>query len=123
MILADTSIWIDYLRGENDRLSRYIQEDDLAIHLMVLGELALGSFRDRKKLLKSCSSLPLIATVGHDQVMEFIDEFSLMGKGIGWVDANLLAAVFQGSSKLWTRDKRLNTIAQSLNLAHNPQAA
>lgn len=50
--------------------------------------------------------------------MEFIDEFSLMGKGIGWVNANLLAAVSQDSAKLWTRDKRLDVIAQDLNLAH-----
>lgn len=43
---------------------------------------------------------------------------SLMGKGIGWVDANLIASVSQDSAKLWTRDKRLNAIAQDLNLAH-----
>jgi predicted nucleic acid-binding protein len=118
MILADTSIWIDYLRGQNDRFARYIQEDRIAMHSMILGELALGSFKDRQKLLRGCASLPLISTVSHEAVMEFIDEFSLMGKGIGWVDANLLASVSQDSVKLWTRDKRLNVIAQDLNLAH-----
>ena len=50
--------------------------------------------------------------------MGFIDKFSLMGRGIGWVDANLLASVSQDSAKLWTRDKRLNAIAQDLNLAY-----
>jgi predicted nucleic acid-binding protein len=118
MILADTSIWIDYLRGQNDRLAKYIQQDRLAMHSMILGELALGSFKDRQKLLRSCASLPLISTVSHEVVMELIDEFSLMGKGIGWVDANLIASVSQDSAKLWTRDKRLNAIAQDLNLAH-----
>lgn len=40
-----------------------------------------------------------------------------MGKGIGWVDAHLLVAVLQSEGiKLWTRDKRLNAIAQELNL-------
>ncbi len=118
MILADTSIWIDYLRGQNNLLAQYIQQDQLAIHSMVLGELALGSFKDRQKLLRGCASLPLISLVSHEVVMNFIDEFSLMGKGIGWVDANLLVAVSQDSAKLWTRDKRLNIIAQDLNLAH-----
>lgn len=118
MILADTSIWIDYLRGQNNLLAQYIQQDQLTIHSMILGELALGSFQDRQKLLRGCASLPLMPTVSHDVVMEFIDEFSLMGKGIGWVDANLLVAVSQDSAKLWTRDKRLNVIAQDLNLAH-----
>jgi len=114
MILADTSIWIDYLRGQNDRLAQYIQQDRLAMHSMILGGLALGSFKDRKKLLRGCASLPLISTVSHEVVLEF----SLMGKGIGWVDVNLIASVSQDSAKLWTRDKRLNAIAQDRNLAH-----
>ena len=63
MILADTSIWIDYLRGQNDLLTQYIQQDQLAIHSMILGELALGSFKDRQKLLRGCASLPLISIV------------------------------------------------------------
>jgi predicted nucleic acid-binding protein len=116
MILADTSIWIDYLRGQNDRLALYIQQDRLVIHPMILGELSLGSFKDRQIILKNCASLPLISTVSYEMVMEFINQFSLMGKGIGWVDANLLAAVSYDSAKLWTRDKKLNAIAQELNL-------
>ena len=63
MILADTSIWIDYLRGQNDLLTQYIQQDQLTIHSMILGELALGSFKDRQKLLRGCASLPLISIV------------------------------------------------------------
>ncbi len=118
MILADTSIWIDYLRGKNNRLAQYIQQDLLVMHLMIMGELALGSFKERQNLLRSCASLPLISTVSYEMVMEFIDEFSLMGKGIGWVDANLLASVYQSSAKIWTRDSRLNAVAQELNLAH-----
>ena len=88
---------------------------------MILGELALGSFKDRQKLLRGCASLPLIPTVSHEVVMGFIDRFSLMGKGIGWVDANLLTSASQDSIKLWTRDKRLNAITQDLNLAHIPE--
>ena len=119
MILADTSIWIDYLRGQNEQLAQYIQNNQLATHLMVLGELALGSFSNRRKLLKSCASLPLISIANHESVMEFIDKFGLMGKGIGWVDANWLVSVSQDSAKLWTRDKRLKTIAEDLHLAHS----
>ncbi len=35
-----------------------------------------------------------------------------MGKGIGWVDANLLAAVYQDSAKIWTRDRFKPTFAK-----------
>jgi hypothetical protein len=41
-----------------------------------------------------------------------------MGKGIGWVDLHLVTAVsLSGNTQLWTRDKRLKTIAETLNLA------
>jgi predicted nucleic acid-binding protein len=40
-----------------------------------------------------------------------------MGRGIGYVDAHLISAVaLNGSSKLWTRDKRLKRVAGALGL-------
>ena len=36
-----------------------------------------------------------------------------MGRGIGYVDAHLLAAVTLGGvAKIWTQDKRLQTVAK-----------
>ncbi|WP_279386873.1 hypothetical protein [Thiogranum longum] len=41
-----------------------------------------------------------------------------MGQGVGYIDAHLLAAVaLEGTARLWTRDKRLHTVAESLSQA------
>lgn len=41
-----------------------------------------------------------------------------MGKGIGYLDAHLLASItLMDDARLWTRDKRLAAIARDLALA------
>lgn len=53
------------------------------------------------------------------EVLFYIDRHKLMGQGIGYIDAHLLAATaLTDGAKLWTRDKRLNTLARRLELAH-----
>jgi predicted nucleic acid-binding protein len=47
-----------------------------------------------------------------------IDRQGLFGLGIGYVDAHLLAAVqLTAGAKLWTRDRRLQTVAARLGLS------
>ncbi|WP_345894257.1 hypothetical protein [Lichenifustis flavocetrariae] len=49
----------------------------------------------------------------------FIDRFALAGRGIGYVDAHLLASTrLNVGSRLWTRDKRLAAVADQLKLAY-----
>ena len=41
-----------------------------------------------------------------------------MGKGVGWIDLHLLTAIdLANDVQFWTRDKRLRSIAETLNLA------
>jgi len=58
-----------------------------------------------------------LAMAADDEVLHFIEARKLMGHGIGYVDAHLLAAVTLGGSVLWTRDKRLREIATALGVA------
>lgn len=51
MILADTSIWIDHFRHVDAELRRIIEGDLLLCHPAVIGELALGSLRDRGSVI------------------------------------------------------------------------
>jgi len=47
-----------------------------------------------------------------------IDRQALFGRGIGYVDAHLLAAArLTAGSRLWTRDRRLQAAAIELSLA------
>jgi len=59
-----------------------------------------------------------VFTVIDDEALFFIETNALMGRGIGYIDAHLLAAAaLTGSIRLWTRDKRLHAVAESLGMA------
>jgi predicted nucleic acid-binding protein len=52
----------------------------------------------------------------HDEAMAFAERHALAGRGVGWVDVHLLAAAVLARARLWTRDKRLASVAGALGL-------
>jgi predicted nucleic acid-binding protein len=44
VILVDTSVWVDHLRSGEARLAAKLEAASVAMHPMVLGELACGNF-------------------------------------------------------------------------------
>ena len=119
MILVDTAIWIDHLRGAETRLASLLSEDRVLAHPVVVGELACGIIGNRNKILSLLLGLPQAPVATHDEVMRFIEHHRLMGRGLGYVDAHLLAAASLASpSLLWSRDRRLEEVAASLGLAY-----
>ena len=117
-IVPDTSIWVDHLRHGESLLVSRLESNLVAIHRFVIGELACGNLRARQEILTLLQALPRIKSATDDELLWFIERHQLMGKGIGWVDAHLLAATaMDGNAKLWTRDKRLYELAAQLNLA------
>ena len=119
MILVDTSVWIDHLRGGDAELVGLLQTMQVLVHPFVVGEMACGNLRNRAEVLKLMGDLPGTAAASDPEVLFFIDQHRLMGRGIGYVDAHLLAAVLlTPPTRLWTRDKRLAAIADELGLAY-----
>lgn len=87
------------------------------MHDFVLGELSLGNLGRRALTLRVLHALPKSSHAHTGEVLELIETNGLSGRGIGWVDCHLLAAVrMQADVELWTRDKRLFTAAQHLGL-------
>jgi predicted nucleic acid-binding protein len=120
MILIDTSIWVDHLRSNNKVLGSFLSSERVLIHPFVIGELALGNLRQRKIILMALSDLPYIHVATDAEVLHFIDRYSLFGRGIGYIDAHLLAAVrLTPGAYLWTRDHKLHDVADELDLAMN----
>ncbi len=116
MILVDTSVWIDHLRAKDQTLAHLLESGRVVSHPMVIGELACGNLSNRSLLLDLWQDLPQAKVVGHDEALFFLNNKQLMGKGIGWVDVHLLASVFLTPDvQLWTRDKRLASIAHALD--------
>lgn len=121
MILVDTSVWIDHLRRADPTMRRLLEKDEVLSHLLVIGEIAVGSFKRRDRILRELDLLPLATQAGHDDALRFISHNKLFGLGIGYIDAHLLASVrLTPGATLWTRDKRLAKVAESLNLAFVP---
>ena len=122
MILADTSVWIDHLRKGDDGLEFALTAGSILTHPFVIGEIALGNLRSRKRLLETLGELPMAEVATDDEVLRLIDDAKLFGRGIGYIDAHLLAAArLSGNATLWTRDRLLREAAQGLGIAHEAQ--
>jgi len=118
VVLADTSIWIDHLRAGDARLTDLLGAGLILMHPFVMGELALGNLRLRDTVLETLADLPQARVAFDDEVLRFIEARALFGRGLGYVDAHLLAAAqLTGGAVLWTRDKRLHVGAAELGLA------
>ena len=118
MILVDTSVWIDHLRAGDAALVRLLETGRVLAHPYVIGELALGSLKNRDVVVSTLGDLPRVTVATDDEVLRFIGEQTLFGLGIGYVDAHLLAATrLTPGATIWTRDKRLAATVERLSLA------
>jgi predicted nucleic acid-binding protein len=118
VILVDTSVWVDHFRLSDERLVSLLDAGEVLGHPFVTGELALGNLRRRDAVLSDLRDLPQAASVSYPEVLQFVDRETLFGRGIGYIDAHLLAAArLTAGSRLWTRDRRLHAVAAALGLA------
>jgi predicted nucleic acid-binding protein len=119
MILVDSSVWIDHFHKTDAHLSEILELSEVAVHPMVVGELALGNIRNRKTVLELLSDLPIVETARHSEVMAFIESHELYGRGLSFIDAHLLASIaISPETLLWTRDKRLHAAAVEMHGAY-----
>jgi predicted nucleic acid-binding protein len=119
MILADTSVWIDYFRKDLPELGERLRRGDVVMHPFVVGELACRNFSNRQETLELLEQLRSVTVAEHDEVMTFIHAQKLYGRGVGYVDVHLLTAAAIERCQLWTLDKRLKTMATSMGIALN----
>lgn len=118
MVLVDTSIWVDHFRQGSQRLQTLLMDSNVMCHPFVIGELACGNLANRREILALLSTLPATPVVEFDELMFFIDQHRLMGKGVGFVDIHLLASARLADIPLYTSDKRLKIEAERLGLAY-----
>ncbi|OHB75981.1 MAG: ribonuclease [Planctomycetes bacterium RBG_16_59_8] len=114
MVLVDTSVWVDHFRVGNERLSQLLDEGLVLTHPFVIGELALGNIENRREILDLLGRLPQSVAASDNDVLTTIEGRKLWGKGIGLVDAHLLASSLLSNAQLFTLDKRLAAFAPSL---------
>ena len=120
MILVDSSIWVDHLRSEDQRLSELIAAEKLVHHAFVTGEVGMGRFWSPKARFQTIAFLrglePAII-VGEVAFHDYVSEQQLYGTGAGFVDCHLLASVARSVGvRLWTADKRLAAEAKRIGV-------
>jgi predicted nucleic acid-binding protein len=121
MVLVDTSVWIRHFTNQApyaDELDRLLDLRQVAGHDLVYGELLIGDKGGRLKLLTAYPRMHQAATVPHAEVVAFVREQKLHGRGIGWIDVHLLASALVGRMQLWTADPRFATVAKEMGVAH-----
>lgn len=121
MILVDTSAWIDHISVSDPMLTSLLVEERVLAHPYVIGEISLGSLRDREIVLGAVLDLPRALVATPEEMFYMIEEERLFSRGIGYVDASLLASArLQPGTTIWTRDKRLKNAADKLHLSAVP---
>jgi predicted nucleic acid-binding protein len=120
-VLVDTSVWIRFLSNRTpaaDELDRLLRGDDVVGHDFVYGELLIGDKGARKELLTNYERMEQAPVVRHGEVVAFVRDRGLSGRGIGWIDAHLLASALVGRLRLWTVDSPLATVATEMGIAY-----
>jgi predicted nucleic acid-binding protein len=125
MVLVDTSVWIRFLAGRAPyaaELDRLLSVDEVTAHELVYGELLIGDRGGRRKLLAAYERMHHAAVVPHRDVVAFVSDRGLHGRGVGWIDVHLLASALVGRLQLWTADPRFDELANQFGVAYEPSA-
>jgi len=118
MILADTSVWVDHFRRGSANFARRLEQGEIAIHVVVLGELATGNLARRQEALAALHNLPRAKEGSTEECLAYLETHRLFGRGIGWNDIQLLVAARLGHMHLWSLDRSLTNIAARFHLLH-----
>jgi predicted nucleic acid-binding protein len=122
-VLADTSVWIRFLTNRAPYaagLRELLNRGEVAGHDLVFGELLIGDRGGRAVLLAAYELMDQAPPIPHAEVAAFVRDRGLHGRGIGWIDAHLLASALVGRLRLWTADSALATVAADLGIAYAP---
>lgn len=116
MVLVDTSVWVSHLSKGNAELEGLLNNGHVVCHPFIVGELACGNIKNRAVILSLIQALPIAIEAGHEEVMRFIEDYTLMGRGLGYIDIHLLASALLTQAPIWTLDKKLNEVSSDLGL-------
>lgn len=125
-VLVDTSVWIRFLANRSPyaaALDHLLSRDEVSGHDFVYGELLIGDRGGRAAFLTSYARMDQAPLVPNAEVVAFVRDRKLSGRGIGWVDAHLLASALVGRLRLWTVDSPLRAITTDLGIAYEEPRA
>ena len=117
MIIVDTSVWIEYLKGNNPEITRSLkprlQNRKVVAVSAVFGELLQGvkNKREREIIQGFRKSLPHVdETDLFIEAGQIANEYKLYNKGVGLIDGYILSAALRHDLPIWTLDKKLDRV-------------
>lgn len=116
MVLVDTSVWVEHFRRGDPRLAALLGAAEVLCHPFVVGELACGNLNQRGEILDLLAALPSIGKADDQEILRFIEDNRLQGRGLGWIDMHLLASCALARIPFWTLDARLGKAAAALGV-------
>ena len=120
-VVVDTSVWRGFFAGRAaaNPLGELLGVAGLVlVHPLVIGELVLGGLAvAEEKLLQQ---LPNAERPDYPHVLAMIRRYKLVRRGVGWVDAELVASALLGKALLWSFDNSLAAAALELGIACDP---
>jgi len=122
MVLVDTSVWIRFLSNRSPyaaELDALLERDEVIGHAFVHGALLVGDKGGRATLLAMYERIHQAITVPHRDVVAFVRDRGLHGRGVGWIDIHLLASALVGRLRVWTADPRFLDVARELGVAYD----
>lgn len=121
MVLVDTSVWIRFLANRAPHaalLDALLARDEVIGHELIYGELLIGDRGGRAKLLAAYAEMHQASLVPHREVVAFVRDRDLHGRGVGWIDVHLLASAIVGRLLVWTADPRFAAVADELGVGY-----
>ena len=127
MIILDTSVWIEHLKGNKPyfaKTCKLLESMEVLAVECIFGELLQGVKNPREKeiIKKYWTYLPkenyknIIIQAG-----EYSSENKLLDKGVGLMDAIILLHGINSNSRIWTLDKKfLKIIPKEYLYQENP---
>ncbi|MFB5651101.1 PIN domain-containing protein [Leptospira wolffii] len=113
MILVDTSVWIEFFRGNDpyfSELKDLIESSEVIVHEVVFGELLQGCKNKNEVsfILEYWENLNTLTSDGSFlSAGKLSFESKHIDKGIGLIDSVLINEVRSKKLQLWTLDKKI----------------
>jgi predicted nucleic acid-binding protein len=113
MMIADTSVWIEFLRGARpymEVLKPLIEDRRLYTVECIFGEILQGA-RSKREIDIVLAYWNFLPKANEEQIWLTAGQLSakekLFSRGLGLIDLAILAAARKSHLKIWTLDKKL----------------
>ena len=121
-VLVDRSVWVGHFKHRNEHLAALLEVDAVVCHPYIVAEVACGTPPGRKGVVSMLAELESVSMAAQNELLALLDARKLYGRGCGFVDLSLLAAVLINETTLiWTLDKRFEQIAIEMNRVFSPK--